>query len=313
MRCLLVAVLALVALGACKKKSQPPPSELPDAAPPSIRARFDAAPADAAIDAPSERDRLVTRLTGYLELLSIDYWTFQLLAAFPGFPPGTTFHTVNYVWDAPPPLPPDALANALAAIRASTTDAPHLATDDAVRAYLDVHARWLPRILDLNAYYRASLFVDDEFDRARREAPDIATARRELAAVRPTMRTSILTAWRELSGDVPDSPRAIVGRAWESCLGFEDVVMTDPYDEKRVAHAISACRRSIPTVTALGKPLHHGFDDTLRSTAILIGNNMGRSSNFWSSNVTNGLAELTRSYVALWPTLPTSPAERPPP
>jgi uncharacterized protein DUF3829 len=302
----LLAIMLVVS--ACKKRDEVPP-QLARHEPASA----DAAPADAAVDAMTERARMTARLAGYLELLSIDYWTFELLATFPGVPTGTTFHTITYAWNAPPWIALDVLQADLGKIRASAAAPPHASVDDAVRAYLDVHARWLPRLLDLYAYYGASRFVDDEFDRGRREAGDVATARAELAAVRGAMRQSVLIEWRELSGDIPESPRAIVGRAWGACLGFEDLVMTVPYDAKAVAAAISACRRSIPTVTALTKQIRGDFDDRLRAVAILIGNHMDGGSGLWGYEVTNGLASLTTAYLALWPTLPTEPPERPAP
>jgi Protein of unknown function (DUF3829) len=309
-RWLLVVVLVI---SACKKRSKAPQQLARHEAAAGDAAPADAAPADAAIDAMTERARFTARLAAYLELLSIDYWTFELLATFPGVPPGTTFHTVTYSWHAPPWIALDVLQAKLVKLRASTAEPPHAGVDDAVRAYLDVHARWLPRLLDLYAYYEASHFVDDEFDRARREAGDVATARAELAAVRGEMRQRVLTEWRELSGDIPESPRAIVGRAWEACLGFEDLVMTVPYDAKPVAAAISACRRSIPTVTALPKRIRGDFDDRLRAVAILIGDHMEGGSGLWGYEVTNRLASLTDAYLALWPALPTEPPERPAP
>jgi hypothetical protein len=300
--------LAIVLVAsACKQHEAPPPLARHEPAP------ADAAPADAPVDAPTERARLTARLAGYLELLSIDYWTFELLATFPGVPASTTFHTANYYWNAPPWIALDVLQADLKKLRASTAEKPHTGVDDAVRAYLDIHARWLPHLLDLYAYYRAEHFVDDEFDRARREVGDVATARDELASVRGEMRQRVLTEWRELSGDVPESPRAIVGRAWEACLGFEELVMTTPYNPQAVAVAISACRRSIPTVTALAQRIRGDFDDRLRAVAILIGDHMDGSSGLWGYQVTNGLASLTDAYLALWPTLPTAPPERPAP
>lgn len=309
MRWLLPIVLVAAA---CKQPDAPPPPAH-HAPAPADAAPADAPPADAPIDALTERARLTARLAGYLELLSIDYWTFELIATFPGVPAGTTFHTIDYAWHAPPWIALEVLQADLAKLRASAGEPPQTGVDDAVRAYLAVHDRWLPRLLDLYAYYEASHFVDDEFDRARREAGDVATARTELAAVRGEMRQRVLTEWRELSGDVPESPRAIVGRAWEACLGFEELVMAAPSSAKAVAAAISACRRSIPTVTALPPRIRGNFDDRLRAVAILIGNHMDGGSGLWGYEVTNGLASLTDAYLALWPTLPTAPPERPAP
>jgi len=299
----------MFALSACKvRDDQPAPASTPPGAVRSDAAPSDAAP-DAPVDAMPERARRALRLAGYLELLSIDHWTFELLAAFPGVPDGTKFFSLHYSqWEVPLWMTLDTLRDHLAAVQRAADAQPRLAADDAVLAYLAVHARWLPRVLDLNEYYRSSHFVDDEFDRARREAGDVATARTELAAVRGVMWQRVLEAWRELSGDVPDSPRAIVGRAWESCFRVQDLVMAEPYDERRVATAVSACRRAIPTVTALPRSLRGELDDHLRGVAIKLGDSMV-GVNHWDG-VTGGLAALTTEYLALWPSLPTTPAER---
>jgi len=301
----------LLALLACKEPDQASSRRTvatSDPAPGDARV-VDAAPRDAAVDALSVHAERAQRLAAYLELLSIDRWTYELLATFPGVPEGAQFFSLQYSqWDVAMWLTPEALRDHLASLRQAADRLPRMAVDDAVRAYLDVQARWLGKLLDLQAYYRDSRFVDDEFDRARRELADIATARRELAAVRGAMWRGVLEAWRELSSDVPDSPRAIVGRAWEACFRVQDELMTEPASADHVLTALSACRRSIPTVTALPTAMRGPFDDHLRDNAIALGDNL--STHMGGHGVTRGLALLTSEYLALWPTLPTMPAER---
>jgi hypothetical protein len=305
----------LLVLAACKEDEPTPPHRAVepaaalDAAAPGDARVIDAVLADAAVDALSGHAERAQRLAAYLELLSIDRWTFELLATFPGVPAGTQFFSLDYSqWDGAMWMTLDTLRDHVAKIRQAADRLPRMEVDDAVRAYLEVQDRWLGKVLDLYAYYRDSRFVDDEFDRARREVAGIAAARSELTAVRAALWRRVLEAWRELSGDVPDSPRAIVGRAWEACFRVQEVLMTEPYKADHVLVAVSACRRSIPTVTALPPALRGNFDDLLRSNAIALGDNL--SARLGGQRVTSGLATLTIEYLALWPTLSTVPAER---
>src|SRR5262249_30210100 len=158
----------------------------------------------------------------------------------------------------------------------ASTRTPRTAADDAVHAYVAALTDELPPLLALRQYYAGQRFIDDEFDRARREAPDIARSRAHLAALRPAMRRAIFTAWEELSAEVADSPRAIVTAAWRKCIAIADALMAQAKPAVLEA-AMSACRRSIPSVSAL--PAHAGgaFADRLRNAAIELGDGVANS------------------------------------
>ena len=263
--------------------------------------------ADGAIDAMTERDVLALRLRSYVELLSIDFWVYQFLAAFPGVPKDTTFVAGSFRWSNRRLMPADKLQAKVGAIVQEANHQPRTATDDAVLAYARALASWLPKLFDLQAYYDELRFVDDEFDRGRRDSAEIAQARDELARLRVPMRSAVLTDWRELSSDVPDSPRAIVGAAWETCIKFADHLMAgDP--PAALTAAVSACRRSIPTVGALPAGKGGEFATTLRGAAVAIGDRM--ANRFMTDDSSSALAQLTRSYLELWPTLSKASAER---
>ena len=266
--------------------------------------------ADAASDAMPEREALALRLRSYVELLSIDFWVYQDLEAFPGAPPGTTFVAISFSWEMPPVMRNGDMQAKVVAIVQAANRPPRAPVDEVVQPYAQALATWLPRLLDLQHYYEDSRFVDDEFDRARKEAADVARARRELAALRVPMRSAVLRAWRELSADVPDSPRAIVGAAWEACIRFADHLMAgDP--PKALSAAVSACRRAIPAVTALPAGNGRELADALRGAAIAIGDRMANED--MKRYPPGALAQLTAAYLDAWPKLSMAPAERAPP
>jgi hypothetical protein len=303
----LIFVLAL--LSSCKTDKERddvvrPPRNVPG------DATTDTAAADAAIDAMSERDALALRLRAYVELLSIDFWAYQYIAEFPGVPPGTTFVASSFHWDTWPTMQGDDVQAKLVAIAQAANRRPRVAADEVVQPYAQALATWLPKLRDLQNYYNESRFVDDEFDRGRRDSADVERARRELAALRVPMRAAVLTSWRELSADVPDSPRAIVGAAWEACVRFADHLMAGESPEALTA-AVSACRRAIPTVSAL--PAGNGGDLAieLRVAAIAIGDQM--ANRYMNHDPPAALARLTTAYLDAWPKLSTAPAERGPP
>jgi hypothetical protein len=71
---------------------------------------------------------------------------------------------------------------------------------------------------------------------------------------------------------------------------------------------MSACRRSIPSVSAL--PAHAGgaFADRLRNAAIELGDGVANS--LIARELPGHALRFTEAYLALWPTLPNTPAER---
>jgi len=105
---------------------------------------IDATFGDAVIDALSGHAERAQRLAPYLELLSIDRWTFELLATFPGVPEGKGFFSLSYSqWDGGMWMTPETLRDHLAKVRQAAELLPRMAVDDAVGAYLEVQGRWL--------------------------------------------------------------------------------------------------------------------------------------------------------------------------
>ncbi len=308
-------VLAL-ALGGCKHKREEharpmPPgdvhaSRVIDAHPIGAQP-IDARSIDAAIDASSEHDLRIDRVRAYLGLLVYDYWIYEALVSFPGAPPGKTFVANQYRWHVEDLLAPDALRAAIGQLVTLSARSPRTPTDDAVHVYVQTLAASLPALLDLRAYYDGEHFIDDEFDRARRETPDIARLGDQLAKLRVPMRTAILSAWQELSSDVPDSPRAIITTAWRKCIGVTDPMMANAKQSAIVA-AISACRRSIPTVSALPAKSGREFAEPLRHAAREIGDAIANE--YMARDLPGVLERFTDAYLALWATLPNTPAER---
>jgi hypothetical protein len=253
---------------------------------------------------------LELRLRGYAKLLAIDVSILQLIAAYPGAPTGTTFWTFEYQWNRQSWLPLDVLHKEVDAILASTSETPSTSADAAVHAYAEKLAGWLPRLLALAEYYNGQRYVDDEFDRGRKEAPDVRRTAAELARLRAPMRAAVLAAWRDLVADYRDSPRAVVAHAWIACMSVADRVMEQAKPDA-IAKAISECRRSLPRLTQL--PSTDGFDTAVRGAAIVLGDWLARGDLSWRTDVCNALGELTQRHVELWPKLPTTPAEKPAP
>jgi hypothetical protein len=293
-----------LALAGCKKKRHEDAiyAQPGDAYPIPV---VDARPIDAAIDAPSEHDQRVERTQAYIELLTLDFWIYEVLDSFPGAPTSGTFVAINFDWQVVDLAAPDAVRSVLDHI-AALARAPHTAADDAVRAYTDALVPALPALLDLREYYKARRFIDDEFDRARREAPDLERLRNTLDKLRVPMRSAVLNAWQELSSDVPDSPRAIVTTAWRKCVAVADVLMKSA-KRPEVEAAMSACRRSVPSVSALPGTSGGAFADTVRGAAIQLGDGVANS--LMARDLPTALDKFTKAYLALWPTLPNTPAE----
>jgi hypothetical protein len=253
---------------------------------------------------------LELRLRGYAKLLAIDVAILQMIEAYPGAPKGTTFAAWDYRWRRQTWLPLDAMQKEVDTILASTSETPSTTADAAVHAYAGQLARWMPRLRDLAAYHEDQKFVDDEFDRGRKEAPDMLRTAAELARLRAPMRSAVLRAWRDLVADFRDSPRAVVAHAWMACMSIADRVLEKAKPEA-IGKAVSECRRSIPRITAL--PSTADFDTTVRSAAIELGDWIARGDLSWRTDVSDALGKLTQRYVELWPKLPTTPAEKPAP
>jgi len=268
---------------------------------------IDARAVDATIDAPSENDLRIDRVRAYLGLLVYDFWIYEALVSFPGAPPGKTFVANQYGWHVKDLLAPDALRAAIGQLVTLSARSPRTPTDDAVHAYVQTLAASLPALLDLRAYYDRAHFIDDEFDRARRETPDIARLSDQLAKLRVPMRAAILSSWQELSSDVPASPRAIVTTAWRKCLSVADPMMANA-KKPAIEAAISACRRSIPTVSALPAKSGREFAEPLRHAAGEIGDAIANE--YVARDLPGVLERFTDDYLALWPTLPNTPPER---
>jgi len=177
-----------------------------------------------------------------------------------------------------------------------------------VRLYAKALAEQLTALVSLHDYYDRQLFVDDEFERGRREAPHVAKIEVELAKLRAPMRTAVFAAWRELVADHPDGPRAVIGHAWEACMAVSDRIMENAADEA-ISKAVSECRRSIPKISNVGAST--GFDRDVRAAAVGLGDWVAQGHPAWNFNASDALGKLTQKYFDLWPTLPVAPAEKP--
>jgi hypothetical protein len=255
--------------------------------------------------APTEDPR-TRRLTSYVELLSVDFVFYQLLAAFPGTPTTNRFAVFEYPWGLPRSHSLRDLVATIDAATAAAAEAPQARVDAAVAAYVAALAIWWPKIESLNTYYTDQRFIDDEFARGRREAPEIAHAMTELAKLRVPMRAAVLAAWRELTHDAPSSPRAIVGRSWEACMAYEDRVMARANPDALDA-AISRCRRAIAPVAALPDSLRAHLDEDLRRAAIEAGDDAVVHSPNPGLDTGYAFGELTSAYLAQWRDLPRVP------
>ena len=268
------------------------------------------APGSAATPEPPAPSALEARMLGYAKLLAIDVALFQLIRSYPGAPAGTTFDSSDYRWLRHTWLSLDAMQKEIEAILASTSTTPSLAADAAVQAYAAKLAGWMPRLIALTAYYTDQKFVDDEFDRGRKEAEDVRRTAAELAKLRAPMRASVFGAYRDLVAGYRESPRAAVASAWMACMSIADRVMEQARPEA-IAKAVSECRRSIPRLTTAAST--SGFDTDVRSAAVVLGDWVAIGSPSWRSSITDELGRLTLRYIELWPKLPTTPAEKPAP
>jgi hypothetical protein len=280
-----IATLAM--LVACGRNPEQAPT--PPAPPPRV---VHAPVADvAAPDDPRAR-----RLASYLALMSVDFVFDQLLATFPGAPATNRFGSYEYRWGSQREHSLGPLAPTIAVAAAAAGETPRAPVDTAVAAYLAALMTWWPKIESLASYYADERFVDDEFARARREAPVVERARTELARLRGPMRAAVLAAWRDLTHDAPGSPRAIIGRSWEACIAYADRVMARSSADA-IDAAISRCRRAIAPVAALPATLRDHLDDKLRRVAIEAGDDAIVHQNL---DAAYALGALTAAYVAQW-------------
>ncbi len=308
------AILVL-ALASCRDPEPPAPRPVPapevavKPQPVPLAPPVPSPPVDAAVVVPVDAppSRAPDRLVAYVDVLRLDLNLYSIVKTYPGVPPGRTFRTTDYEWRS---ADRDRFAGSSARARAAsgTLAAP---VDDAVRAYLDVVDKHLDALTDLVAYYTQQRFIDDEFDRGRRDAPLVARAAGDIAKVRGALWSSVLAAWLDAAGEVPDSPRAIITRAWEACMHVAESIVTVGLGDK-TNRALGACRRSIPSVTALPPAIRHELDATLRKTAGELGNFLADGAEWRISYAGVSLWILTDDYLALWPVLPTTPAERAP-
>lgn len=272
------------------KASSPPPG--PPAGPPSRPPPADVSP----------------RFRAYLAVLSADLYLDELLGVFPGAPAGVRFVSGDYRWHSPATRDLTAVGDMLAAA-ATHADSGTEDVDAAVAAYAKVAAEVMPPLVALNAYYTTRRFVDDEFDRGRREARLVPAWRGRLAKARTAMWRAVLERWREASFDAADSPRAIVTRAWEACVKVGEAIVQRT-DRKRRDAAVSGCRRSIGTVGALPETIRGDFDAVLRAAALALGDQVGRDSAWSFYKIPAEIRLLTTKYLEMWPALPVMPAER---
>ncbi len=243
-----------------------------------------------------------------MPLLWIDAYVHGLLATYPGVPAGTRFSSLAYRWNMPRKMA--ALRTEIAACGdAATRWAQGAPIDQTVMAYAQTFATHMPAVLELAAYYEDRHFIDDEFDRGRREQVLVTRATAELAKLRPRLWSTVLEAWREAAPAAADSPRALVTRAWEACMKVGEVMITDG-TASQLDRAVSACRRGIPSVVALPADTRGTYDATLRHTAAKLGNRAAGSRSSDVYEIPAELREITDAYLALWPDLPTTPAER---
>jgi hypothetical protein len=216
---------------------------------------------------------------------------------------GKPVRTYEYQWGSSQQHSLRQLAPIIAMAAAAASEAPQAPVDTAVAAYVTALTTWWPKIESLSTYYADQRFVDDEFARARREAPAIERARAALERLRVPMRDAVIAAWRDLAHDAPGSPRAIVGRSWEACVAYADRVMARSSADA-VDAAISRCRRAIAPVAALPEALRDHLDDKLRRVAIDAGDDAVSRP---SLDTAYALGDLTSAYVAQWQALAPDP------
>lgn len=270
---------------------EPTPESLFDAAP-----AFDAAPPGAP-----------PRLAAYLRLLSADMYMKEIVEAFPGAPKGAVFDSKRYWWHFPDLMALDELYKRLEVAAKEASAGPLGETDKAVGTYVHVALDAMAPVFDLAKYYDDDRFVDDEFERGRRDSGLVAAAGAALAKVRKDLWSRVIVEWREVAGDDPDSPRGITGAAFETCLQVGAVMVTTGLGDAANA-AVSACRKAIAPVAALPDGVRNNFDQSLRSCARELGDLAATGYNRYQAP--RYIDKLTEDYLALWPLLPQAPAEQ---
>ncbi len=251
----------------------------------------------------------------YLDLLWVDLTLAEMLAAFPGAPSTNRYSSYTFEWKLPDR---EKLEKALARAKAAATFAieENGETDRAVLAYTTQALLVWPEISALAEYYKGQRYVDDEFARGREKAPLVAEAIGALAPLRTPMTDGVFSGWREAAGDTEDSPRAIIGEAFQACMTVAKLIFDRPKGSgKRVEAAeavidtaMGACRRGVGAVSGLPE-IYRSFDRPLRDAAIAFGNAV--DSNFSRQYAVNDVERLVTAYIERWPKLPSEPAEKP--
>jgi hypothetical protein len=262
-------------------------------------------------DPPELGDPVETRLQRYAELLAIDFAVYQIVNAFPGVPPTTTFATSDYRWRIGGGSAFEDITHGVGdalGVVASASGSALQPVDVAVADYAHALADWLPELAELHAYYDDNRYVDDEFARARREQPELAKHAAAIARLRVPMRAAVEDAWRKLVAAHPASPRGVVDRAWQACMTVADRAMAGASDDA-LASAVSGCRASIQPIVDLGTS--SDFADDVRAAAIELGDWVAQHHPTWNAQPSRALATLTEEYDQLWPTLPADPPEKP--
>jgi hypothetical protein len=127
--------------------------------------------------------------------------------------------------------------------------------------------------------------------------------------VRKELWSRAIVEWRESAGDVPDSPRAVVGRAYEACMHVGEVLAADGNTDS-INAAVSACRKGVAPVAALPDAMRKGFEYALRGAALALGDMAARRPSLYEAP--QSLANLTDRYLWLWPYLPQTTPEKAP-
>ncbi len=254
-------------------------------------------------------------LGAYLDLLWADVYLTEILAAYPGAPSTNRYNSFTYQWKLPDLDKLEKaihLAHEAAKLVNGAND-----TDRAILAYASQVEDLWPRLRALADYYKGQRYVDDEFAMGRRDAPLVAEAIAKIQPLRTKMIDGVFEGWREAAGDTKDSPRAIVGASFETCMRAAYVVFgrtkhADPKKleeaERAIDAAMSACRQGVGAVSRL--PLAFStFNIWLRAAAVSFGN--ATAADWARKYAADDVEKLVREYIGAWPKLPASPAEKP--
>jgi hypothetical protein len=317
--------------GCGNKESAPPPpppavspSSSPSISPidaatitsPEAPVAIDAAPVIVEGEYATTTDRF---LRAYLDLLWTHLSFNEVLLRYPGVPTSGRYFSSRFEWRVP-----DDEANAMEAVlkraQLAAEKAPGSgATERTIIAYTTEAQRVFPRVRALAAYYRDKRFVDDEFAFGRSEAPFIAEVIATLEPLRKPMIDAVFAGWSAAAGDQRESPRAVIGISFETCMragnliyGQDPNAKPEPKQaaaiERAIDDALGACRRGVGAVSALPET-YRAFQAPLRKAAIAFGDTAVYA---WNRKFTDDdVRILVKAYVEQWPKLPAEPAEKP--